>query len=223
MSISAHQGSCLDDARTVQRCHAQTSIIPSCDLLESRNVNVWDGFSVKRRCVYRSLTESFRLTRAYEDRLAPHALLFITWDSAGSQREPRQWMSPLHQGHRHHGPGRWRGWADGTSAGFSGASVTRGCGDPVEPRGEAGNRSPGVPGPAPPLAAFSIKDYIIGQQLHNGLGAIMARCDFLGGPRFLKAGFIQKLKNQINIPPSDDCIPAVRRLVMTSSQSWVMA
>ena len=87
MSVSARQGSYPDDARTVQRSHVQTSLIPSCDLLESRNVNIWDDFSVKR-CVYRSLTESFRLTRAYEERPAPHALLFITWDLAGSQREP---------------------------------------------------------------------------------------------------------------------------------------
>lgn len=31
-------------------------------MLESRNVNIWDDFSVKRRCVYRNLIEIFRLT-----------------------------------------------------------------------------------------------------------------------------------------------------------------
>lgn len=64
MSIDARQGSYLDNARTVQRSHARASLIPSCDLLESRNVNIWDDSVVKRGCD-RSLTESFRLTGAY--------------------------------------------------------------------------------------------------------------------------------------------------------------
>lgn len=64
MSVDARQGSYLDDTRTVQRSHARASLILSCDLLESRNVNIWDDFSVKRRCD-RSLTESFGLTGAF--------------------------------------------------------------------------------------------------------------------------------------------------------------
>lgn len=60
MSVDARQGSYLDNARAVQRSHTRMSLVPSCDLLEKRNVNIWDDFSMKRRCVYGS-----RLTGAY--------------------------------------------------------------------------------------------------------------------------------------------------------------
>lgn len=42
------------------KCYQSMSLIPRYDLLESRNVNIWDDFTVKR-CVYGSLIEIFRL------------------------------------------------------------------------------------------------------------------------------------------------------------------
>lgn len=60
------------------KCYKSMSLIPRDDLLESRNVNIWDDFSVKR-CVYRSLIEIFRLIMgSIKMSSCIFAILFIT-------------------------------------------------------------------------------------------------------------------------------------------------
>lgn len=60
------------------KCYKSMLLIPRYDLLESRNVNIWDDFSVKR-CVFRSLIEIFKLIMGLIKMSSSiFAILFIT-------------------------------------------------------------------------------------------------------------------------------------------------
>lgn len=82
------------------------SLIPRHDLLESRNVNSWDDFSEKRRCVYRNLIEIFRLTMGL---IKMSSFIFATLSvsvqyNESEEKYPNIYIVPLHQIHCHSGP-----------------------------------------------------------------------------------------------------------------------